>query len=439
MTPAQSAGGNPTDARRAAAAILDHILVDGEPFELAWSGENHRLSKFSRRDRGFARLLVTTALRHLGEIDHLLDRLMRRPLPDKVSVVRQIMRLGVTQLRFLKTPPHAAIDQAVRLTRQCGHAGLAGLVNAVLRKIVGQPAISADEAASLNTPRWLIDSWRHAHGDANAMAICRAHMIEPPLDLTVPDDGPRWASTLGGALLPTGSVRLAQAGEVAALAGYGEGAWWVQDAAAALPARLLAPKPGATVLDLCAAPGGKTAQLAAMGARVTAVDQDRRRATLLRENLQRLSLTARIEVADAGAFAPDRPAEFILLDAPCTATGTLRRHPDIAQLKGADDVARMATVQARLLTHAASLLAPGGILVYAVCSLQPEEGPDQIAMLLARDGAMERVAVSPEEVPGLAHAITADGDVATLPSMWPEHGHLDGFFIARLTRKQPTG
>ncbi len=421
--------------RHAAALVLDAILAGGETFEQAWAGEAKRLDGLDPRDRSFARLLVTTTLRRLGEIDHLLQGLMRRPLPDKLSLVRQVLRLGVAQLRYLDTPPHAAIDQAVRLARTLDRTGMTGLVNAVLRKVPALPPIPADQAADLNTPAWLMRSWRAVHGEAVARAIALAHLEEPPLDLSVAADPAQWSEALGGTLLPTGSIRLSRPGEVAALAGFAEGAWWVQDAAAALPARLLGPPAGAAVLDLCAAPGGKTAQLAASGAEVTAVELDPRRAALLRNNLQRLSLSAEVIVADAARFRPPKAPGFVLLDAPCTATGTLRRHPDIARLKSPEDVARTTAVQDRLLAHAASLLAPGGRLVYAVCALQPEEGAQRIEALLRQHRSLVREPVRPDEVPGLEPAITSAGDVMTLPSMWPDLGHLDGFFIARL-RKQ---
>ena len=424
-----------TATRHVALLILDAVLAGGRTLDAAWGGQSRRLEGMSARDRAFARLLVTMALRRLGEIDHLLAGLLERPLPDRHAIVRQILRLGVVQLRFLGTPPHAAIDQAVRLARAVDRAGMAGLVNAVLRKVPGLPSIAAEEAAVLNTPDWLLQAWTDAHGAPVARAIGLAHLEEPPLDLSVRDDAAAWAETLGGELLPTGSVRLSRAGDITALPGYADGAWWVQDAAAALLARLLAPAPGTVVLDLCAAPGGKTAQLAAAGARVTAVEIEPRRAALLGENLARLHLAAEVAVADAAAYDPPTRPDAILLDAPCSATGTLRRHPDVARLKTPDDPRRMTPVQDRLLAHAASLLAPGGRLVYAVCSLQPEEGPQRIAALLARSGAIARDPVRPEELPGLETAVTAEGDVMTLPSMWPERGHLDGFYIARLVKR----
>lgn len=421
-------------ARRAATLVLDEILARSQTFDQAWASESRRLDGLDPRDRAFARLLVVTALRRLGEVDDMLGRLMQRPLPDKLSLVRQVLRLGVVQLRFLDTPPHAAIDQAVRLVRALDRPNMTGLVNAVLRKVPDLPAVEPEAAARLNTPAWLLQSWRKAHGKAAAGAIALAHLEEPPPDLSVTRDPAAWAERLQAELLPTGSLRLSRSGDVTALPGFADGAWWVQDAAAALPAGLLGLKPGSHVLDLCAAPGGKTAQLAAMGAEVTAVEVDSRRAKLLRSNLGRLGLKAEVVEADAARYVPAAPADFILLDAPCTATGTLRRHPDIAWLKGPEDVAKTVKLQDRLLARAAAMLAPGGTLVYAVCSLQPEEGAARIDALLARETALARAPVRPEELPGLEDAITTAGDVQTTPALWPERGHLDGFFIARLRK-----
>ncbi|MGH6620360.1 MAG: RsmB/NOP family class I SAM-dependent RNA methyltransferase, partial [Alphaproteobacteria bacterium] len=262
----------------------------------------------------------------------------------------------------------------------------------------------------------------------------QAERGEPGLDITVKSDPVGWAERLGGELLPTGTIRLVPHGPVFELPGFTEGEWWVQDTAASLPAKLLHAGPGQRVADLCAAPGGKTAQLAAAGAEVTAVDRSPARLARLRENLRRLRLDARVVEADAATWRPDRPADAVLLDAPCTATGTIRRHPDIARIKTPGDVARMPAVQDRLLRAAVEMTAPGGRLVYATCSLQPEEGPDRIAALL-REGAPVRLdGISATELPGLSSAIRPDGTVRTLPCHWKELGGIDGFFIARLAR-----
>ncbi|MDD3446116.1 MAG: RsmB/NOP family class I SAM-dependent RNA methyltransferase, partial [Zavarzinia sp.] len=288
----------------------------------------------------------------------------------------------------------------------------------------------------LSTPDWFYEGWVKAYGPETAGAIAAAHQAEPPLDLSLrPGLGAaEWPSRLGAEVLPTGTLRLAQGGRVMDLPGYVEGAWWVQDAAAALPARLLGDVAGQRVADLCAAPGGKTLQLAAAGAKVTAVDQARGRMERLSANLERLGLVAETVVADVAAFRPDEKFPLILLDAPCSATGTLRRNPDIALHRAADDIRALGKIQAKLLRAALQMLAPGGTLVFCTCSIEPREGPQLVETLLAAGAPVARDPIRPEEVPGLEGALTRHGELRTLPSMWPERGGLDGFFAARLRR-----
>jgi 16S rRNA (cytosine967-C5)-methyltransferase len=327
------------------------------------------------------------------------------------------------------------VAEAVALASdQLGYA--MGLVNAVLRRVAreGTEALAHQDAARLNTPDWLWGSWKAAYGEAIARAMAEAHLIEPPLDLTVKGDPESWAARLGGERLYGNTVRRPAGGAIEDLPGYAQGVWWVQDAAAALPARLLGDVRGRSAIDLCAAPGGKTAQLAAAGAAVIAVELADRRAGRLRGNLERLQLDARIEVADALVWRPPRPASHVLLDAPCSATGTIRRHPDIAWHKSPSDLARMAALQQRLLDAAVAMLEPGGVLVYASCSLQPEEGPEVIERALTAGLPAARLPVEASELDGLAVELTPDGDVRTLPCQLAGRGGLDGFFIARLRR-----
>ncbi len=392
----------------------------------------HRdFTALSTRDRAFARLLIVTVLRRLGEIDARLGRLLRHPLPEKAGRAQNVLRLGVAQLAYLGTPPHAAVDTGVRLMEK-GFPHLKGLANAVLRKVAPDPA--ADPPAGINTPAWLWDSWCAAYGPATAAAIAAAHLTEPPLDISVARDPETWAERLAAERLPTGSLRRTDGGNPALLPGFDEGAWWVQDAAATLPATLFGDVAGKPVVDLCAAPGGKTAQLAAAGAQVTAVDRSRQRLKRLSKNLQRLSLQAAVVEADAVVWRPPSPATAVLLDAPCTATGTIRRHPDIAHLKSPDDVARLSALQDRLLRAAVSMTAPGGLIVYATCSLQPEEGPERIEAVLADDTPAALDPITESEAPGLDAALQPDGTLRTLPCHWSQRGGLDGFFIARLRR-----
>ncbi len=426
--------GPPQSARACALDLLEAVLGRRRPLDDVIA-DHPGLARLAARDRAFARLLVATTLRRLGEIDALLARRLDRPLPAKALAVQNILRLGACQIAFLGTPPHAAVDTMVALAAARAPPPFKGLVNAVLRRLARErPALAdAGDAARLNTPEWLWDSWRAAYGEATATAIAAVHLAEPPLDITVKADADLWAGRLAATVLPTGTLRRPIGGAVSELAGYGEGAWWVQDAAAALPARLLGEVAGETVLDLCAAPGGKTAQLAAAGARVVTVDREPRLARL-EENLARLRLGAKTVAADVAAWRPGAPAPFVLLDVPCTATGTIRRHPDIAHLKTAADIPRLVALQDRLLAAAADMLAPGGTLVYCACSLEPEEGPRRVEALLARDRRLARAPVAAAEVGGLAELVTAAGDLRTLPCHLAQFGGLDGFYAARLRR-----
>ena len=421
--------------------MLDRVLRKRESLDFLLSVDSS-LARLSRRDRAFARHLVATTLRRLGQIDALIDHCLERPLKEKLSGLRDLLRLGTCQLAILDTPAHAAVSTSVALSSgTSGGRNLAtyrGLVNAVLRRLAREaPTLMAgQDAARLCTPDWLWQAWSRDHGGEAAAAIAAAHLAEPPLDLTVKEAPEAWAERLGATLLPTGSLRLPPgSGDVAALPGYAAGAWWVQDAAAALPARLLGDVAGKRVIDLCAAPGGKTAQLAAAGAAVTAVDRAPKRLKSLTENLARLDLAAAAVTADATTWQAAEPADAILLDAPCSGTGTLRRHPDIAHLKAPGQIAALTELQDRLLDSALANLRPGGVLVYATCSLQSEEGPQRIAALLGRaPGAVERRPIAPAEVGGLADLITAEGDLRSLPFHLAEAGGLDGFFACRLRR-----
>lgn len=424
-------------ARRAAVSILD-LVRGGRSLDEALE-ECRDFDALEGRDRAFARLLASTALRRRGSADALIAKFMETPLPRRADRASDLLRLAVVQTAFLGVDAHAAIDTAVAVARGYREtAGYAGLINAVGRKLAAQ---STEAVAALpersDTPGWLWRSWERAYGPATARAIALAHRNEPPLDLTpkVAADAPGLAEKLGGAVLPTGSIRLKDAGPVPALGGFAEGAWWVQDAAAALPAKLLGDIVGREVLDLCAAPGGKTMQLAAAGARVVAIDSVGDRLKRVQDNLARVGLAAETVKADVLEWTPDRRWPFILLDAPCTATGTLRRRPDVAWALREDDVATMARVQTRMLARAATLLEPGGTLVFATCSLQPDEGEAQIRTFLEGRADLARAPVRPDEVGGLAAAVTGEGDVRTLPSIWAEQGGMDGFFAARLTKR----
>ncbi len=424
--------------RRLALAVLDSVLRHAQPLEETLA-RHAGFAALDGRDRAFARLLLTTVLRRLGEIDAALAARLERPLPEGAHPATDALRLGAAQILFLDTPAHAAVDTSVRLVEAAGQDRFKGLVNAVLRRLARERArlrLSDDDAGRIDTPGWLWDSWVAAYGEAATRAIAAQHLREAPLDFSLRDpvSAARWASQLAAESLPGGSLRRAAGGRIEELPGYAEGAWWIQDVAASLSARLLGDVAGRDVIDLCAAPGGKTLQLLAAGARVTAVDVSARRMARLADNLRRVGFEAGLVTADATAWRPPRMADAVVLDAPCSATGTLRRHPDIARAKGHADIARLSAVQDRLLAAAAAMLRPGGWLVYAVCSLQPEEGPERIAAAL-RDGLpLERVPVRPDELPDLGEAVAPAGDVRTLPSFWAARGGMDGFYVARLQR-----
>ncbi len=424
-----------TVSRNAAYALLHGALraqrsVD-EDFD-------KHVSDLAPRDRAFVRLLVATTLRRLGQIDAVLKEFVSRPPPDRVL---DLMRLGAAQLLFLETPAYAAVGIMVALTKR-GNEPQAGMVNAVLRRVSekGAGILAAQNAAKLNTPAWLWSSWLAAYGEPATIATAEAHMQEPALDFSLknPAEAADWAKRLDATPLPTGSLRRAGGGRIQDLDGFAEGGWWIQDAAAALPAKIvlhaLGGGAGKTVIDLCAAPGGKTAQLAAAGCHVTAVDLVADRLSLLRDNLARLGLSANVATADARTWQPSELADAVLLDAPCSATGTIRRHPDLPHLKRETDPARLAGLQTQLLEAAARMVKPGGHILYSVCSLQTEERKGVVSAVLEKDAGLTRIKIPAEAVGGESQFVTPTGELRTLPSQWPERGGLDGFYGALLQR-----
>jgi 16S rRNA (cytosine967-C5)-methyltransferase len=419
-------------ARRLALDCLERIRA-GEELDAAWMNATNRRT-LDERDRAFARQLVLTTLRHFGEMEAVLKGYVKKRPTERAQL---ILLLGMAQILWLEVPPHAAVDTAVTLAKKAGLVPISGLVNAVLKRIAGARAeVMAAARPEENLPGWLRKALTKAYGEAEMRAIAQAYTTLPPLDLTLrdPASASHWIDALEATPLPTGSLRRALATDVRALPGFAEGAWWVQDAAAALPVRLFSDLQGHTALDLCAAPGGKTLQMAALGAEVTAVDRSGARLTRLQENLARTGLHARIVEADARHYTPTAPVTRILLDAPCTATGTLRRHPDVALHRQPGDLAELATLQRALLDHALTLLVPGGELVYCVCSLLPEEGEQVLRDALARHPAL-RVRPADAARLGVPPAwVTPEGALRTLPSYWPEQGGLDGFFAVCLQK-----
>jgi 16S rRNA (cytosine967-C5)-methyltransferase len=406
--------------RESAFDLLTAVLEHRRALETALDA----LPQGQARDRAAAHRLAATVLRRKGTLDAVLEPFLRRQPPDPVRI---ILRIGAAGLLLLGTPGHAAVATAVSLARARRLAPFAGLINAVLRRVAAAgPALMNDlDTPRLDTPAWLWTSW-----GSKARAIALAHQHEAPLDLTLK---PPNAPPDGAAVLPTGSLRYPAGTRVTEIPGFESGALWVQDAAAALPARLLAARPGECVADLCAAPGGKTAQLAAAGATVTALDRDPARLERLTGNLRRWGLDAEVICADAVTWRAPALFDAVLLDAPCSATGTIRRHPDILHLKRPQDVQALTQAQDALLQVAAAMLRPGGRLIYAVCSLQPEEAVPRV-QAAARYG-LRIDGFRAEELPDLPEALTPQGFLRTDPSLWADQGGMDGFFAARMFRE----
>ncbi len=406
--------------REAAFDLLSTVLDRRRSLEQALD----TLPEYAHRDRAAAHRLAAAVLRRMGTLDAVLEPYLRKAPPDPV---RHVLHIGVAGLLLLDTPSHAAVATAVALARSRRLIPFAGMVNAVLRRVAeaGHAALAELDTPRLDTPAWLWASWGE-----QARPIAFAHQHEAPLDVTL---RPELPAPDGGEILPTGSVRFPAGTRVADIPGFTNGDSWVQDAAAALPAALLAALPGERVADLCAAPGGKTAQLAAAGASVTAVERDPNRLARLRDNLRRWQFVAETVQADATSWTPPDSFDAVLLDAPCSATGTIRRHPDVPHLKRPRDVTALAETQDRLLVAATAMLRPGGRMIYSVCSLQSEEGRDRVKAAVGR-GGLRHDAFTPQELLALPEALTADGTLRTLPCMWPERGGMDGFFAARLIK-----
>jgi 16S rRNA (cytosine967-C5)-methyltransferase len=422
----------------AAVNLLEAVLNGKQALDSALE-RDPVFGSLEQRDRAFCRMLVSTTLRRLGQIDDLISKAEERP-GTKHQTLQNILRLGVAQIMFMNVPDHAAVDTSVRLAEGAGLERQKGFVNGLLRTItrVGKEWVSRQDEGRLNTPEWLLKTWIDDHGLRAAAQIAKANLSEAPLDITLKDPATKnyWAGQLKASELATGSLRRISGGAVHELPGFAEGAWWVQDAAAAIPARLFGDVQGKTVVDLCAAPGGKTIQLAAMGANVIALDRSAQRLKRLEQNIKRLNFEDKVKavVEDASVWKPMEAPQFILLDAPCTATGTIRRNPDVPYLKSQADEGRMVSLQASILQNAFRILAPGGILIYCTCSLQKSEGEDQVQALLESEPSAIKLAIKPEEIGGIDEPVTEEGDLRILPFHQAASGGMDGFFISRITK-----
>lgn len=395
------------------------------------------------RDRSLVRAILATALRHRVTIGNLIARRLEKPLPANATVLSHILHVAAAQILFLDIPDSAAVDLAVTHAKSDPRTvRFSGLVNGVLRALARAKAAELPKMLdeTNDAPDWFVARLTSAYGADEAKKILAAHRLESPVDFTVKSGAEAWAERLGGIVVPTGSVRIERlSGPVAELPGFTEGAWWVQDAAAALPARLFGEVAGQRVADLCAAPGGKTAQLVLTGAKVTAVEASKNRLVRLSGNLERLGLDADKVNADILGYEPKELFDAVLLDAPCSSTGTVRRHPDVLWTKSPADITKLAGVQRSLLDRAVSLVKPGGRIVFSNCSLDPEEGEALVAGFLAdHDGKVQLDPIRPGEVAGIDGFITTDGFLRTTPAGLdlgnPAMSGLDGFFAARFRR-----
>ena len=430
-------------ARKVAADILGNVVHKHRPLdgELDLQSGHSGFRALEGKDRSLVRAIIGAALRHRGEISEILTRLLDRDIPEKTGRVLDILHVAIAQMLYLDVPDRAAVSLAVE------HASVdrrvqvyKGLVNGVLRRLGRErDEITQDlDADVLNTPEWLFARWSETYGEETARKIAAAHRNEAALDLSVKSDPKEWAEKLEGTLLAGRTVRLSQKGAVDSLTGFEDGSWWVQDLAASLPARLLGDTAGKRVADLCAAPGGKTAQLASAGADVTAIDISQGRLKRLSENMTRLGLSVETITFDLRQYAPESHFDAVLLDAPCSATGTIRRHPDVAFLKRERDVETLSAIQKELLLRVADWVKPGGTLVYCTCSLERDEGEAQIEAFLAERSDYRLVPATSAEVGGLSESVSGEGYLRTLPCHPVGSADcapgMDGFFAARLQR-----
>jgi 16S rRNA (cytosine967-C5)-methyltransferase len=423
-------------ARHAASLAFERTLAAGQQLDDVLDHQIAATRGLEPRDAGLVRAIAITTFRHLGTITRAIDARAERGAASLPRPVQAILATATAQLLFLEAADHAAVDLAVAQTKlQPQGMRFAGVVNAILRKIgrEAQMIRSAIDPLAHDTPDWLRQSWIQAYGSGQAQLIAASMAEELALDITARADAGDWAGKLDAVMLPTGSLRVVARTPVHELPGYDEGAWWVQDAASAVPARLLGIKPGESVLDICAAPGGKTAQLASMGGRVTALDRSAQRLKVLEANMARLGLDVEIVISDATSYE-HAAFDAVLLDAPCTATGTIRRHPDAAWTKTPADEVKLIALQAKLIDRAVALTRPGGRLVYCTCSLQPGEGEAQVSAALARHPRLKLSPISDAEV-GVQGSTTHRGEFRALPHQL--HGETSrlsgwgGFFAAR--------
>ena len=427
----------PSLATRAVATdLIDDVLRERRSFDSALAHHNS-IEVMSARDRAFVHTLAITTLRRLGTIDHLLDLCLQRPLPRRAQKVHDILRVGLCQILFMEVADYGAVATCVELTRQLGHSAHIKLVNAVLRRLGREgPKMVCDlDEARINTPEWLWDKWSAAYGEDICRQMAGAHLAGASLDISTKGDPQKWAAELGGDILFTNTIRLKNHGQVTKIPGFQDGQWWVQDAAAQLVVEMAGDVTDKSVIDLCAAPGGKTAQFLARGAKVIAVDRSATRLERLKQNMERLKFKPLVVEADVSNWRPKRSADVVMLDAPCSATGTARRHPDVLWSKSESDITQLAAIQQGMMSAAAESVAPGGLLIFATCSLQPEEGIDHVSPFLNTHSEFQLEPLTATDVHGLLETLTTCGCFRSLPSHRADQGGIDGFFAARFRRQ----
>ncbi len=426
--------------RQVAYKILVEVLGKKAPLDQTLA-RHKDFNILEGRERNLARMIVATVLRRKGQMDTLIEKAQDKKQELRPSTIYYLLYVGIAQLLFMDVPDHAAVDVTVRLTEAEKMERQKGLINALLRRIgrEGKGWLANMDEAQTNIPQWLLEQWVKDYGLTDAAKIAQASLTEAKTDITLKDHKEHWVETLDSTMLPTGSLRRHGGGSVIDLEGFNDGAWWVQDASAAIPARLFGDIKDKTVIDLCAAPGGKTSQLAAQGAQVIALDRSAKRMERLTENMARMGFKDQVEIAigDGALWLPREPVDAVLLDAPCSATGTLRRHPDVMHLKSGHDVSRLGDLQTRLLDNTAKMIKPDGMIIYCTCSLQKSEGEGQVGQFLTNNEGFVRKPITADEVGGLSELITKEGDVRILPYHLADLGDLggmDGFYVARLVK-----
>lgn len=429
------------DMRRAALAIIEAVFDHGQMLDAAQRTEGKDLDA---RDQAFLKQLTTLYFKKRGSLRWVIRQLMERPLPVKMIAVERLIELGIVQILFMRTADHAAVDQSVRLIgsrRNTSERNMKGLANAVLRNAIRQRdelLVGVEAETLIDLPGWLRKRWVLKMGEDTVKAIALSMRQDVTIDITVKDPTEResLAKAFDADILPTGSLRLKQATDITQLDGFAEGRWWVQDMAAAIPATLFGSLVGKHVADLCAAPGGKTMQLAAQGAKVTAIDRSSERMPRLWQNLERTKLTDSVDplVQDIMEWKANKAITHILLDAPCSATGTMRRNPDGPWLKSVKQIRELTVMQSNMLDHVFAQLPEGGKLIYCVCSLEDEEGPDQISAFLERTQNAKLIPITSDEVGGMDALCTEDGYLRCRPDFLAEQGGMDGFFAARIDK-----